>query len=220
MKAMILAAGRGERMKPLTVITPKPLLMAHNTTLLAHVLHQLRDAGIQEVVMNVHHLRDQIINYCGDGAAFDLRIQYSIEEELLETGGGIYRALPLLGDESFLVVSADVWTDYPFEKLIARSTDAAHLVFVDNPNFHLQGDYGLNENNIVLDNATKKFTYASFGLLHPDLFRSTHLSIFRLTQVLTSAIQNNRVTGEYYAGQWHNVGSIADLDALRKIDCL
>ncbi len=108
MKAMILAAGRGERMRPLTVTTPKPLLRVGDITLIEHALMEVQKAGITDVVINVHHLRDQIMNYCGDGSAFGVRIQYSVEENLLETGGGILSALPLLGDHPFLVLSADV----------------------------------------------------------------------------------------------------------------
>lgn len=214
---MILAAGRGERLKPLTVITPKPLLMVGNTTLIAHVLHQVRDAGIKDVVINVYHLKEQVMNYCGDGAAFDLRIQYSVEEELLETGGGIYQALPLLGNQPFLLMSADIWTDYPLEKLTQRQpVKKTHMVFVNNPDFHAQGDYGLDANNIVRDQLSKKLTYASFGIIHPDIFHAAMPGVFRLTKVLLPEIQKGCVTGELYNGAWHNIGTIKELHALRE----
>ncbi|MCX7126315.1 MAG: nucleotidyltransferase family protein [Gammaproteobacteria bacterium] len=217
MKAMILAAGRGERMKPLTVITPKPLLMVGSTTLIAHCLHQLRDAGIKEVVINVHHLKDQIMDYCGDGSRFGLNIQYSIEEELLETGGGIFQALPLLGNDPFLLVSADVWTDYPLKELTRKCSQSAHLVFVYNPDFHPQGDYGLDKNGFVRTELPINYTYASFGVINPDLFRGEKHGVFRLTKVLQPAIQNGLVTGELYeSGVWHNIGTIKELDVLRK----
>lgn len=215
MKAMILAAGRGERLKPLTVITPKALMMVGRTTLLAHLLHQLRNVGIQEVVINVHHLREQIIEYCGDGNAFGLRIHYSIEEELLETGGGIFQALPLLGDEPFLVISADIWTDYPLEKLMTRSTAFAHLVLVDNPDFHTTGDFNLDDDNIVRNTVPKQLTYANVGVFHPTLFRGEKAGVFRLSHVLQPAIAKGVVTGERYDGPWFNVGTSKELAALR-----
>src|SRR3989338_4351170 len=149
MKAMILAAGRGSRLKPHTLITPKPLLKIANTTLLDHVLQSVRAAGIQEVVMNVHHLSEKIMQHCGDGSPMNLNIQYSFEKELLETGGGIFRSLPLLGDEPFLLISSDIWTDYPLAQLMQKKVDAAHLVFVDNPDFNLAGDYALDNHGIV-----------------------------------------------------------------------
>ena len=217
MKAMILAAGRGERLKPFTITTPKPLLKIGNTTLLGHVLGQIKAAGIAEVVINVHHLGDQIMQYCGDGSSFGLNIQYSIEEELLETGGGIFRALPLLGDEPFLLISADIWTDYPLEKLIQKNVSHAHLVFVDNPDFHLSGDYAVDEKGVVRDDIDNKLTYASFGILNPVLFFGEKDGIFRLTKVLKPAIEKHLVTGECYAGEWYNVGTEKEWLALQSI---
>jgi len=216
MKAMILAAGRGERLKPLTIITPKPLLIAGNTTLLGHTLHQLRNAGMKDVVINVHHLKEQIIDYCGNGSQFNLNIQYSIEDELLETGGGIFQALPLLGNEPFLLISGDIWTDYPLENLIKKPVCAAHLVFVNNPDFHVIGDYSLDENNNVRADRPEKLTYASFGIIHPNLFHSEKHGVFRLTKVLQPAINQGVVTGEHYNGVWHNIGTINELHQLRK----
>lgn len=216
MKAMILAAGLGTRMRPLTLTTPKPLLKVGNTTLIEHALQQLKKAGIADIVINVHHLREHIMQHCGDGSDFGLRIQYSIEDELLETGGGIFQALPLLGSEPFLVISADVWTDFPLSQLMQKKIDAAHLVLVDNPGFHPNGDFGLDQHNIVRDNLEKKFTYANIGIFHPDLFRAEKHGVFRLTKVLRPAIANGAITGEYYAGEWHNIGTREQLNNLRK----
>lgn len=215
MKAMILAAGRGERLKPLTTVTPKPLLMAGNTTLLGHVLMQLYQAGIRDVVINVHHLRDQIIEYCRKGEQFGLSIQYSIEETLLETGGGIYRALPLLGEDPFLVMSGDVWTNYPIENIVQKKTSAAHLVFVDNPVFHPAGDYALDEKKIVRADLPNKLTYANIALIHPNLFLGKKDGIFKLNEVLRPAIESHLITGEHYVGAWYNVGTERELIALR-----
>lgn len=216
MKAMILAAGRGERLKPLTQTTPKPLVTVGNTTLLAHLLFQLRDAGVMEVVMNVHHLKNQIMDYCGDGAAFGLSIQYSVEEILLETGGGIFQALPLLGNAPFLLCSADVWSDFPLRPFIKKSVDHAHLMLVDNPPFHPAGDFNLDDNGFVRDNGLKNTTYGNFALLHPILFHDAKPGVFPLRQVLRPAIQQGLVTGERYSGSWYNVGTLTELDALRK----
>ena len=215
MKAIILAAGRGERMRPLTLKTPKPLLPVGNTTLIEQALQQLKSAGIIDVVINVHHLGEQIIQHCGDGSALGMRIQYSIEDELLETGGGIYQALPLLSEAPFLVLSADVWTDYPLKQLTQKNGNGAHLVFVDNPDFHRQGDYALDEQGIVHLNSSIKYTYANIAVLHPDLFRNEKAGVFRLSSVFHQAISQGLVTGEKYTGLWHNVGTQNDLEQLR-----
>ncbi len=214
MKAMILAAGLGKRMHPLTLTTPKPLLKIGNTTLIEHVFSELRKANITDVVINVHHLRDQMIQYCGNGSAFGLQIHYSIEEELLETGGGIFQALPLLGHEPFLVLSADVWTDFPCKKLTQQKTNGAHLIFVDNPEYHPTGDYGLDTRNIVQRHSEKKFTYANIAVLHPDLFKAEKQGVFKLNHVFQKAIEKEIVTGEKYHGVWHNIGTQKDLEHL------
>jgi len=216
MKAMILAAGRGERLKPLTAITPKPLLMIKNVTLLGRLLMQLYSAGIREVVINVHHLADQIVQYCGTGERFGLSIQYSAEETLLETGGGIFNALPLLGEAPFLVVSGDIWTSYPMASLIDKKTSSAHLVFVDNPEFHLKGDYALDENNIVRDDLPNKLTYANIGVFHPAFFEKQSDMIFKLNALLKPAIAAGKITGEHYLGEWYNVGTPVELERVRQ----
>lgn len=217
MKAMILAAGLGTRLRPLTLTTPKPLLKAGDVTLIDHALQSVRKANITEVVINVHHLKEKIMAHCGDGSKYNLRIQYSIEDELLETGGGILKALPLLGSDPFLVLSADVWTNYPLAQLTEKKVAAAHLVFVDNPAYHSQGDYGLDVHHIVRNNIEKKLTYANIGILNPTLFSQEKFGAFRLTQVLNPAIQNGLVTGEHYFGEWHNVGTVKDLENISSL---
>lgn len=219
MKVMILAAGRGERLKPYTDHTPKPLVTVGNTTLIDHILVQLRVAGVSEVVINVHYLREQIMQHCGNGAAGGIKIQYSVEENLLETGGGITKALPLLGEQPFLVVSADIWTDYPFSQLLRKQPSSAHLVLVENPAFHLEGDYCLDALGCVLPkNIEKKptYTYASFGVFHPDLFQGQKPMPFPLSKLLNTAIEARSVRGELYQGLWHNVTSVAELMAISK----
>lgn len=214
MKAMLLAAGLGKRLQPLTLTTPKPLVRIGNTTLIDHALTALSNAGIQEVVINVHHLRDQIIQHCGNGSAYDLQIHYSIEETLLETGGGILQALPLLGDQPFLVMSADIWCDYPLKNLTTLKTENAHLVFVDNPPYHPNGDYGLDQNGIVKIQANKKFTYANIGILHPRLLNEEKTGVFKLSRIFEKNIRENKITGEHYSGNWFNVGTMSDIELL------
>ena len=212
MKAMILAAGRGERMRPLTAQIPKPLVSVRNTTLIDHALQQIRKAGIQDVVINVHHLGDQIIKHCGDGASYGLHIQYSVEPELLDTGGGIYRALPLLGASPFIVLSADVWTDFPLATLTQKHVDCAHIVLVKNPDFHPNGDFGLDAEGIVHNRAPQQFTYANIALLHPNLFQHTTETVFPLSRPLRYFIEKESVTGELYSGEWHNIGTMEQLE--------
>jgi MurNAc alpha-1-phosphate uridylyltransferase len=214
MKAMILAAGRGERMRPLTDTTPKPLLPVGNTTLIEHVLHEVKKAGVTEVIINVHYLGNQIMQHCGDGSRYGLTIHYSIEETLLDTGGGIFNALPLLGHAPFLLLSADIWTDFPLSELVNKSVNAAHLVLVNNPPFHSQGDFGLNAANKIEKNSATKLTYANIGVIHPDLFKDETAGVFPLRKVLFPAIEEGLVTGEHYRGQWYNVGTVEELKKL------
>lgn len=220
MKAMILAAGRGERMRPLTNHTPKPLLEIANQPLISYPLLALKKTGITEVVINVSYLAEQIQQALGDGSRYGIKIIYSVEPIILETGGGIYQALPLLGNEPFIVMSADIFTDYPLEKLPKKLNGLAHLVLVNNPEYHTKGDFGLNNNQITLDDE-KKFTYASFGVLHPNLFANSQPGVFRLTEVLIPAINANQVSGEIYHGEWNNLGTPDDLQSLNnKINAL
>lgn len=215
MKAMILAAGRGERMRPLTDHIPKPLLEIANQPLISYPLLALKKIGINEVVINVSYRAEQIQQELGDGSRYGIKIIYSVEPTVLETGGGIYQALPLLGNEPFIVISADVFTDYPLEKLPKKLNGLAHLVLVNNPEYHAKGDFGLDKNQITLD-SEKKFTYASFGVLHPNLFASSQPGVFCLIEVLIPAINANQVTGEIYHGEWNNLGTPDDLQNLNK----
>ena len=216
MKAMILAAGRGVRMQSLTDNTPKPLLKVKNTTLIEHNLLQLKQAGITEVVINVCYLADQIIEKLGDGSQYGLEIHYSVEDALLDTGGGIKKALPLLGDAAFLVLSSDIWTDYPFENLVNKTVNGAHLVLVDNPSYHASGDFGLQD-NIVVEKADDKLTYSSIAVMHPQLFDGYEESVFPLSTVFRDAMSKGVVTGEHYDGVWFNVGTPEELRAVEMV---
>lgn len=208
MKAMILAAGKGERMRPLTLHTPKPLVRAGGVPLIEYHLCALREAGFDEVVINHAWLGQQIQDYLGDGARLGLRITYSPEGEPLETGGGIFRALPLLGDEPFLVVNGDIWTDYSFKALRAPLSGLAHLVLIDNPAHNPGGDFSLVEGHV--HNASDpgvRLTYSGIAVLHPQLFAGCQDGAFKLAPLLRAAMDNGRVTGERFTGRWVDVGT-------------
>lgn len=208
MKAMILAAGMGKRMLPLTTLQPKPLLYAGKYRLIEHNLIALQKAGVNEVVINTHYLSKQIKQTVGDGRRFGLKITHVVENEtLLGTGGGIKNALPHLGNNPFLLISADIWTDFPLEALMQRTVKDAHLVMVKNPTFHPSGDYTLDENAIIQPPNQHTLTFASLGLIHPHLLSYAKESVFDLATVLQVAIKKQRVTGEVYCGHWWNVGT-------------
>jgi MurNAc alpha-1-phosphate uridylyltransferase len=216
MKAMILAAGRGERMRPLTDRTPKPLLEAGGKPLIVYHIEALRDAGFRELVINHAWLGEQIEQYLGDGSRFGVQILYSPEPEgALETGGGIHHALPLLGDEAFVVVNSDIWTDYPYARLHHPQQALAHLVLVDNPAHHRQGDFSL-DNGLVTDAGEATLTFSGIGLYRPELFSSHAPGAFPLAPLLREAMRRGQVTGEHYRGRWSDVGTpqrLAELNA-------
>ena len=208
MKAMILAAGKGERMRPLTLTTPKPLVPVAGVPLIVYHLRALAKAGCTDVVINHAWLGQQIEDYLGDGAQFGLSIRYSPEGEPLETGGGIQRALPLLGADPFLVVNGDIWTDYPFAGLPQTISGLAHLVLVDNPQHNLAGDFTL-AGGMVAEGAAglPRLTYSGIAVLHPALFASCQGGAFPLAPLLRQAMQGGRVSGEHFAGHWIDVGT-------------
>ncbi|GMR19854.1 MAG: nucleotidyltransferase family protein [Gammaproteobacteria bacterium] len=207
MKVMILAAGVGERMRPLTDTTPKPLLEIGGKPMIVRLLQQLVAAGYSDFVINHAHLGQQIVDCLGDGSAYSANIQYSPETEGgLETGGGIVQALPLLGAEAFVVVNGDIWTDYPFGQLPETLSSLAHLVLVDNPNHHPEGDFSLQGGN-VRATGTGRLTYSGIGVYRPTLFAGCGPEKFPLAPLLRRAMQQNSVTGEYYVGCWEDVGT-------------
>jgi len=214
-KAMILAAGRGQRLRPLTDEIPKPLIEVGEKPLIAWHLERLAAAGIQDVVINLGHLGEQIRTTLGDGRLFGVNITYSPEPPgALETGGGLLNALPLLGDEAFLVVNADVWTDLDFAVLPARLSADAHLVLVDNPAHHPEGDFALTGNQVT--NAGKnRLTYSGIAVLGPGLFRGATPGRFSYVPLLRSAAERGRVTGQRHSGRWFDAGTAERLEALR-----
>lgn len=215
MRGMILAAGRGERMGELTLHTPKPLLRVGNHYLIEYAILQFVKANILDIVINVSYCAQQIQQTIGNGARYHANILYSYEEERLETGGGIVKALPLLGDEPFIVMSCDIVTDLALETLPKQFDHLAHLVMVSNPNYHVHGDFGL-ENNLLTLNVSDRLTFANIGVYHPKLFKDLTPNHFRLTKVLIPAIENKLVTGEHFKGRWFNVGTPEDLQIVQK----
>jgi len=208
MKAMILAAGKGERMRPLTLTTPKPLVRAGGVPLIEYHLRALAAAGFTEIVINHAWLGQQIEDYLGDGSRYGVSIRYSAEGEPLETGGGIFRALPLLGDEAFLVVNGDIWTDYDFSVLHQPIAGLAHLVLADNPPHHLAGDFNLTGDQVrdgQPDTAT--LTYSGTAVWHPQLSHARAAGAFRPAAPLREAMADGQVTGERLKGLWVDVGT-------------
>jgi MurNAc alpha-1-phosphate uridylyltransferase len=217
---MILAAGRGERMRPLTDHTPKSLLEVNGKSLISMIIISLSRAGITELVINLAHLGEKIAGALGDGSASGVRITYSRETEALETAGGIAYALPLLGNEPFIAVNADVYSDYDFAALVLagqrlRATGPlAHLVLVDNPPQHPRGDFGLAQGK-VQHNAEARFTFSGMGAYHPALFAGvTRGTRARLADLLIAAMPAGQVTGELYRGRWHDIGTPERLAAV------
>lgn len=217
MKAMLLAAGRGERMRPLTLHRPKPLLEVRGRALIDRHISALVAAGIGELVINVSWCAGQIVDHCGDGSRYGARIRYSREPEPLETAGGIIQALPLLGAAPFLLVNADILTDYPFAGLRAvaasvAATDAgqatadAHLVLVDNPTHNAAGDFSLRAGRVT-QAAGPTLTYAGIGVYDPAFFRGCEPGSRPLRPLLERAIAARRLRGEHYRGLWADVGT-------------
>ncbi len=217
MKAMILAAGRGERMRPLTNRTPKPLLPVGGRPLIEYHLSALAEAGVSEIVINHAWLGKCIEQALGDGSRWAVKLRYSPEQEGLETGGGILNALPLLGMRPFVVVNGDVWCNYPFSRLPKEPEGLAHLVLVDNPSHHPDGDFALRSGRVWL-NGAPRLTYSGIAVLRPELFESCEPGRFPLAPLLRRAMQDGQVSGEHYRGDWVDVGTPERLKELdRKI---
>jgi len=217
MRAMILAAGRGERMRPLTDTVPKPLLPVAGKPLIQYHIDALAAGGVRDIVINLAWLGSKIRDALGDGSASGVRIHYSDESDAaLETGGGIVNALPLLGDRPFIVVSGDVWSDYPLKQLPTRLQpgDLAHFTMVANPEYHRRGDFGLRDGRVADDG--ERLTYANIGVFRPEFFAGAPAGKFPLAPLMRERIRAGRVSGEIYAGRWFNIGTpaqLAELDA-------
>ncbi len=216
MRAMILAAGRGERMRPLTDHTPKALLEVAGRPLIEHHLYRLAQGGFEEVVINLAHLGGQIRERLGSGEAYGLSIRYSDEgHSALETGGGLFRALPLLGRAPFLALNADIWCERPLRPIELRAGDLAHLILVDNPAHNPQGDFALTGERLR-NQGQDRLTFSGIGYYHPELFCTCTPGRFPLAPLLRAAAQRDRAGGEHYAGPWSDIGTPQRLEALNR----
>jgi MurNAc alpha-1-phosphate uridylyltransferase len=216
-RAMLLAAGRGERLRPITDTLPKPLVEVAGKPLIVYHLEALARAGIRDVVVNLSWLGEKIRAALGDGSRYGVRIAYSEEGPVpLETGGGIHRALPLLGPDPFLVVNSDVWTDMDFSRVLTLDASAdARLMLASNPAHHPRGDFGL-EGDFVVERDFDRSTYTGIGMYRPELFAGCAPGKFPLLPLLRRAIAARRLRGELYRGEWLDIGSsdrLAWLDA-------
>lgn len=224
-KAMILAAGRGERMRPLTDHLPKPLVEVQNKPLIVHHIERLVAAGVEEIIINHAHLGHLIERRLGDGHQWGVKIHYSAEVSGgLETAGGIIQALPLLGKQPFLLINGDVWTDIDFSHLLAHSLAGywAHLVLVDNPSHHAEGDFDLLDNGEVLESAgqaaaASRLTYSGIAVISPALFGAVLPFEGRLAlgPLLREAMRGEQVSGEYFQGEWADIGTLARWQSLQ-----
>lgn len=222
MKAMILAAGLGTRMRPLTDHCPKPLLEVAGKPLIGYHLERLAALGIEEVVINVSYRAAQIVEALGNGGAYGLAIRYSHEAEPLETGGGIRQALALLGEAPFLLVNGDVWCTLESDWLAPLGDDLARLVLVENPVHHATGDFHLDSAGRVHESGEPRLTYAGIGLIDPALVAGQPPGAFKLAPLLREAMAAGRVAGSHHRGHWVDVGTparLAELDRwLRRPD--
>lgn len=204
MKAMILAAGRGVRLKPLTDKLPKPLVRVGGETLIERHIKNIVAAGFESIVINTAHLGEKIHDHVGEGARFDIPIVFSDEgEEALETGGGIANALPLLGSEPFLVVNADIYCDIPFDAQFRLSNALVHLIMVNNPEHHPNGDFDAIELNLP---GQQRYTYSGVGYYHPKLFKHEQ-RVFPLVDILRQSVVDKTINAEVYTGAWFDIGT-------------
>ena len=221
---MILAAGRGERMRPLTDRLPKALVEAGGRPLVAHLIERLVRAGFREIVVNVSHRAAQIEAALGDGSGFGARIGYSREAQPLETGGGIAYALPLLGSAPFAVVNSDIYCEFDFARLaaveseLARGARSAHLVLVDNPPHHPGGDFSLQDDRVSADAGAPRLTFSGIGVYSPALFAGVERGArCPLSSLLGPAMAEGRVAGEHFRGLWMDVGTPERLVSLERV---
>lgn len=219
MKVMILAAGRGERMKPLTDTIPKPLLEVGGKPLIVWHIEKLANAGFKEIIINIAHLGSKIPEALGDGSKWGVKLHYSDEQKegALESAGGIVKALPLLGDEPFLVVNGDVWCDYEFDKdFKLQDGILAHLILVPNPPHNLKGDFCLKD-GMVNEVGNKKYTFSGIGYYSPNLFRWLEYGKRGLGDVLREAMMFDAVSGEVYNGLWRDIGTPERLEEVNEM---
>ena len=217
MKAVVLAAGKGERLRPLTETTPKPLIEVRGKPLIVHHLERLRDSGLTQLHINTSWLADKLQTALGDGSRYGVHIHYSYEgPEPLETGGGLFKMLPALGRDPFLVVNGDVFTDFPFETLKHKLKPdfLAHLVMVANPEHHPKGDFHLSPAGHLRLEGEPKLTYSGIGVYKGEFFKDCRAGKFPLLPLLKQAMAQEALSGEHYKGQWSDVGTLESLNKL------
>ena len=213
MKAMILAAGRGERMRPLTDTTPKPLLKIGKHCLIEHHIFNLKAAGFTDLVINTAWLAEKIHQQLGDGSQYGVNITYSDEKSALETGGGIKKALSLFADENFLVVNGDIWCEYDFSKLPTLDNNRlAHLILVNNPEHNLNGDFAI-EDKLLSNSTQNRLTFSGIGIYRAELFNQPD-ERFALAPVLRKAAEKKQISAEYFNGLWVDIGTPERLQEL------
>lgn len=217
MKAFILAAGRGERMRPLTDSTPKPLLAVGGEPIIVHTIRRLAAAGVSELVINISYLAEQVRSVLADGGKWSVNINYSMEEVALETAGGVVQALPLLGEAPFILVNGDIWTDFDFSALadLELGDSLAHLVMVDNPAHNPDGDFFLDTGALSLTEG-ESLTYSGIGLYSPKLFSGLTPGKRPLAPLLREAISNSQLSAEKFTGSWEDIGTPERLSQLNQ----
>ena len=219
---MILAAGRGKRMKELTKETPKPLILTKGKPLIEWHLEKLSATGFQDIIINICYLPAMIKNFVGDGSSWGLNVTYSEENPALETAGGIKNALPYLGDEPFAVINADIFSNFDYAKLrlinLSKTCDG-YLVLVENPEHNQTGDFGLSDNNYVVLNSENLHTFSGIAVYHPRLFNSLKKGVrMQLLPLLKTSISNSLIKGELFKGMWSDVGTPKRLALINKVD--
>jgi MurNAc alpha-1-phosphate uridylyltransferase len=214
MKAMILAAGRGERLRPLTDEIPKPLIKVAGKSLIEYHLHNLSAAGFKEIIINTAWLAEKIHAQLGDGKNYGVSIKYSDEGEALETAGGIINALPLLGDKPFLVINGDIWCDLDISTLPELNTHSqAHLVLVNNPEHNAEGDFSL-QGKLIKNTGVPRYTYSGIGIFSAEFFAGQKTGALPLAPLLRNKCESGLVSGQYYEGHWTDAGTFERLQQL------
>ena len=217
MKAIILAAGKGERFGDITRTLPKPLIKLGDITLIEHNILLLKKYGFNDLVVNVSHLSDMIIDYLGNGKKYNININYSIEKpEPYETGGGIQNALHLLGDSPFLVINADIYTNCNLSNISIKKDDLASIVMVKNPEHHIDGDFSLINGRITLANK-KTMTYSGIGIYNPLIFSGIKSKKYKLSEILLKNIIKNKISGSEHTDIWFDVGDVKKLKNVNKL---
>lgn len=208
MKAMILAAGRGERMRPLTDTRPKPLLDVDGRALIEWHIEALKEAGIKDILINTSWLGEQIPEYLGDGAYWGVNLTFSHEVKALETAGGIRKALDFFGDEPFIAVNGDIWTDFDYKGLLKQPAKLAHIVLVPNPEHNNDGDFAINDAGTVSDRGEERLTFSGIGVYDPKVFIGLpNNQAYPLAPLLKQLMIYETVTGEIFDGRWYDIGT-------------